>query len=198
MSPLIESILSSSKAKPEGSVLSPKEFLGKNTRAAVDQAFTRLTKAGKLIRVERGAYVAPVVGRFGSRPPSPEAVIQSIAVKKGEEVSPNGAVAANALGLTTQVPVEEVFFTSGRNRTMKLGKRTIRFRHAPRWQLSLGNRPAGMAVRALAWIGQAHGQEALVKIRQKISKEEWKVMVASWASFPEWIARLLGEAGQLG
>jgi hypothetical protein len=198
MSPLIESILSSSKAKPEGSVLSPKEFLGKNTRAAVDQAFTRLTKAGKLIRVERGAYVAPVVGRFGSRPPSPEAVIQSIAVKKGEEVSPNGAVAANALGLTTQVPVEEVFFTSGRNRTMKLGKRTIRFRHAPRWQLSLGNRPAGMAVRALAWIGQAHGQEALVKIRQKISKEEWKVMVASRASFPEWIARLLGEAGQLG
>jgi hypothetical protein len=172
--------------------------LGKNTRAAVDQAFTRLTKAGKLIRVERGAYVAPVVGRFGSRPPSPEAVIQSIAVKKGEEVSPNGAVAANALGLTTQVPVEEVFFTSGRNRTMKLGKRTIRFRHAPRWQLSLGNRPAGMAVRALAWIGQAHGQEALVKIRQKISKEEWKVMVASRASFPEWIARLLGEAGQLG
>ncbi len=85
MSPLIESILSSSKAKPEGSVLSPKEFLGKNTRAAVDQAFTRLTKAGKLIRVERGAYVAPVVGRFGSRPPSPEAVIQSIAVKKGRK-----------------------------------------------------------------------------------------------------------------
>ena len=198
MSPLIESILSSSKAMPEGSVMSPKEFLGKNTRAAVDQAFTRLTKAGKLIRVERGAYVAPVEGRFGSRPPSPEAVIQSIAVKKGEEVSPNGAVAANALGLTTQVPVEEVFFTSGRNRTMKLGKRTIRFRHAPRWQLSLGNRPAGMAVRALAWMGQAHGQEALVKIRQKISKEEWKVMVASRASFPEWIARLLGEAGQLG
>jgi hypothetical protein len=55
-----------------------------------------------------------------------------------------------------------------------------------------------MAVRALAWMGQAHGQEALVKIRQKISKEEWKVMVASRASFPEWIARLLGEAGQLG
>ncbi len=198
MSPLIEAILSSSKAMPEGSVLSPKEFLGSNTRAAVDQAFTRLTKAGKLIRVERGAYVVPVEGRFGSRSPSPESVIKSIAVKKGEEVAPNGAVAANALGLTTQVPVQEVFFTSGRNRTMKLGNRTIRFTHAPRWQLSLGNRPAGMAVRALAWIGQAHGQEALSKIHQKLSKEEWKLLVASRASFPEWIARLLGEAGHRG
>ncbi len=198
MSPLIESILSSSKAMPEGSVLSPKEFLGKNTRAAVDQAFTRLTKAGKLIRVERGAYVAPVEGRFGSRPPSPEAVIKFIAIKKGEEVSPNGAVAANALGLSTQVPVQEVFITSGRNRTLKLGKRTIRFKHAPRWQLSLGNRPAGMAIRALAWIGEAHGPEALSKIRLKLPKVEWELMVASRASFPEWIARLLGEAGHLG
>jgi hypothetical protein len=194
----MESILSSSKAMPEGSVLSPKEFLGSNTRAAVDQAFTRLTKAGKLIRVERGAYVAPVEGRFGIRPPSPEAIIKSIAVKKGEEMTSNGAVAANALGLTTQVPVQEVFLTSGRNRTMKIGKRMIRFKHTPRWQLVLGNRPAGMAVRALAWIGQAHGQEALSKIRQKLSKEEWELMVASRASFPEWIARLLGEAGQLG
>ena len=198
MSPLIETILSSSKALPEGSILSPKEFLGPNTRAAVDQAFTRLTKAGKLIRVERGAYVAPVEGRFGRRPPSPETVIKSIAVKKGEEVANNGAVAANALGLTTQVPVQEVFFTSGRNHTLKLGKRTIRFKHVPRWQLSLGNSPAGMAVRALAWIGQAHGAEAVTKIRQKLSKKEWELMVGSRASFPEWIARLLGETGRLG
>jgi hypothetical protein len=55
-----------------------------------------------------------------------------------------------------------------------------------------------MAIRALAWIGQAHGQEALSKIHQKLSKEEWKLLVASRASFPEWIARLLGEAGHRG
>ncbi len=198
MSPLFQTILNSSKALPEGSVLSPKEFLGPNTRAAVDQAFTRLTKAGKLIRVGRGTYVAPVEGRFGSRPPSPEAVIKSLAARKGENVAPNGAVAANALGLTTQVPVQEIFFTSGRNRTLRLGKRTIRFKHAPRWQLSLGDRPAGMAVRALAWVGRAQGREALAKIRRKLPKEEWELMVASRASFPEWIAGLLGEAGGLG
>lgn len=196
MSPVIQTILKSSQTRPEGSVLSPKEFLGQNSRASVDQAFTRLTKAGKLIRVSQGAYVAPVAGRFGTRPPTPETVIKSIAVRNGEEVASNGAVAANSLGLTTQVPVQEVFVTTGRSRTLRLGKRTIKFKHAPRWQLALGNRPAGMAVRALAWIGPSHAPEALTKIRQKLSKEEWKMMVESRAFFPGWIAKLLGEAEQ--
>jgi hypothetical protein len=198
MSPITQTILGSSKTRPEGSILSPKEFLGHSTRAAVDQAFTRLAKSGKLLRVGHGAYVAPISSRFGNRPPSSETVIHSIAAKKGEEIASTGAVAANTLGLTTQVPVQEIFITSGRNRTLKLGKRTILFKHAPRWQLALGNRPAGMAVRALAWIGPEHAPKALVKIRKKLSRKEWEVMVAARAFFPEWIAKLLGEAQHIG
>lgn len=194
MKPVIQTILKSSQNRPEGSVLSPKEFLGNNSRASVDQAFTRLTKAGKLIRVSQGIYVAPVESRFGVRPPTPETVIKSISIKNNEEVAVNGAVAANFLGLSTQVPVQEVYVTTGRNRTLRLGKRTIKFKHAPRWQLVLGNRPAGMAIRALAWMGPSHAPETLKKIRQKLSKEEWKLMVESRTFFPGWIAKLLGEA----
>lgn len=196
MSPVIQSILKSSRERPEGSVISPKEFLGRNNRASVDQAFTRLTKAGKLIRVSQGTYVAPVKGRFGSHPPALESVIKSIAIKNGEEVAATGAVAANSLGLTTQVPVQEVFVTTGRSRVLKLGKRTIKFKHAPRWQLALGNRPAGMAVRAMAWVGPSHASESLAKIRQRLPKEEWKTMIESRAFFPGWMAKLLGEAEQ--
>ena len=90
MNSVTQAILRSTQARPEGSVLSPKEFLGHNTRAAVNQAFTRLTRAGKLIRVSRGTYVAPISGRFGTRPPTLETVIKSIAARKGEEVVTNG------------------------------------------------------------------------------------------------------------
>jgi hypothetical protein len=55
--------------------------------------------------------------------------------------------------LTTQVPVRSVYLTSGRSRKMHLGKQVVELRHAPRWQLALANRPAGEAVRALAWLG---------------------------------------------
>jgi hypothetical protein len=60
-------------------VLSPKEFLHLESRAAVDQVFTRLVEAGKLLRVARGTYVAPVSSRFGTRPPAPEKVIKALA-----------------------------------------------------------------------------------------------------------------------
>ena len=119
MSQISEAIQSAARALPEGGLLSPKEFLHLGSRAAVDQALTRLTREGQLLRVGRGTYSLPVQGRFGSRPPSTEAVVQAIASVSGETIVPNGAAEANALGLTTQVQTREVFITSGRSRTLQ-------------------------------------------------------------------------------
>ena len=118
MSHLAETILSSARALPEGGLLSPKEFLRLASRAAVDQTLTRLTRQGKLLRIARGAYALPVARRFGDRPPSTTAVVQSIESASGEVVVANGAAEANALGLSTQVPTREVFLTSGRARSI--------------------------------------------------------------------------------
>ena len=78
MNHLPESILSAAQAQPEGSLLSARAFLHLASRAAVNQALTRLTRKGKLMRVARGIYVAPVFSRFGARPPSTDAVIKAI------------------------------------------------------------------------------------------------------------------------
>ena len=157
MSKITQSILSASSTLPEGGLLSPKEFLHLGSRAAVDQAFTRLARDGHLLRVGRGVYAAPVQGRFGSRPPSTEALVRAIEAVSGEIVVPNGASEANALGLTTQVPTREVFITSGRSRTLQLGNRSVELKHGNRLQLLLGRRPAGMAIRALSWLGPDQG-----------------------------------------
>lgn len=150
MSQISEAIQSAARALPEGGLLSPKEFLHLGGRAAVDQALARLARAGQLLRVGRGRYGLPVQGRFGSRPPSTEAVIQAIESVSGETIAPNGAAEANALGLTSQVQTCEVFITSGRSRTLQLGNRTVELKHGNRLQLLLGRRPAGMAIRALS------------------------------------------------
>ena len=99
------------------------------TRAAVDQALSRLAKEGCVLRVARGSYVLPVVGRFGSRSPSTETVVAAIEAQSGETIVASGATCANAMGLTTQVPTREVFITSGRSRTIKLGARSIELKH---------------------------------------------------------------------
>lgn len=194
MSAIMNAIEQQARTLAEGGILSPKEFLHLGSRAAVDQSFTRLVKAGKLIRVGRGTYVAPVVSKFGQRAPAPERVVASLAEKKGEAISPSGATAANAFGLTTQVPVREVFLTSGRSRRVRLGSREVEVRHAPRWQFVLGTSPAGRAVHALAWLGQPHARAAATKLRLQLPREEWQKLLKVRATLPSWMALAISEA----
>ena len=194
MSHLTEAILSAAQALPEGGLLSPKEFLHLASRAAVDQALARLTREGKLLRVGRGAYALPVASRFGARPPSTESVVAAIESAGGETIVANGAAEANALGLTTQVPAREVLLTSGRTRKLRLGNRTVELQHSSRWQLALGKRPAGRAIRALSWLGQERAQAALELLSSRLPAAEWEAMRAARATLPSWMARAISEA----
>lgn len=193
MTTLPESILLHAQSLSEGGVLSPKEFLHLGGRAAVDQALSRLTKDGKLLRVSRGTYVAPVSSRFGTRAPAPERVVEALAAQSGEVVTPHGASAANALGLTQQVPIREVYLTSGRTRKLKLGRSEVMVKHVPRWMLALGTGPAGAAVRALAWMGPTHIGESLAILHRTLPASEWRALASARAALPSWMARAIGE-----
>src|SRR5271163_3043587 len=96
--------------------------------------------------------------------------------------------------LTTQVPIRSVYLTSGRSRTMNLGKQVIELRHAPRWQLTLANRPAGEAVRALAWLGPEKAEEALKTLKRKMPAGAFGELVAAAPQLPTWLARSVGKA----
>ena len=56
-------------------------------------------------------------------------------------------------GLTWQVPVRAIVLTSGPSRKLRLGLQEVDFKHDAPWQLLMGKRPAGMGIRALAWLG---------------------------------------------
>ena len=193
MSHLVQSIVAAAQALPEGGLVSPKEFLHLASRAAVDQALKRLTREEKLLRVGRGVYALPVQGRFGTRPPSAHTVVDAIAAASGEVVVPSGATEANALGLTTQVPVRQVFLTSGPSRTLRLGQQSLEFKHGAPWQLLMGNRPAGMAIRALGWLGQDQAASALQTLHSRLPATEWDAMRAVRAAMPSWMARAVSE-----
>lgn len=198
MTTLPQNILLQAQLLPEGGVLSPKEFLHLGSRAAVDQAFCRLARNGKLLRAARGTYVVPVSSRFGTRAPAPEKVVQALAAQTGDMVTPHGANAANSLGLTQQVPVREVYLTSGRSRELKLGRSKITIKHAPRWMLALGEGKAGAAVRALAWMGPAHVKASLSALRHTLAPTEWRTLAAARASLPSWMAQAISEETSRG
>ena len=148
----------------EGTPLCPSALLHLGSRAAIDQALSRLARGGQLIRVCQGIYVRPIQTRFGPRPPAVEKVIMSLSELWGETIVPCGGAAANALGLTTQVPVRPVYLTSGTNRKLRLGELTVELRHAPRWQLAAPHRPAGDVVRALSWLSPDEVESGLQEL----------------------------------
>lgn len=194
MQRLTEQILAYAEPLAEGTPLAAKSLLHLGSRAGVDQALSRLAERGQLIRAGRGVYLRPVASRFGARTPSVERAVEALAVQRGEVIVPNGAAEANALGLTTQVPVRSVYLTSGRSRTMTLGKQLVELRHAPRWQLALADRPAGRAVRALAWLGPEGAESALRMLKRKLPPAAFGELVAAAPQFPTWLARSVGKA----
>jgi len=189
-----EEILSYAKGLPEGTSVAAKSLLHLGSRAAVDQTLSRLTERGQLIRAGRGVYLLPIASRFGARSPSVEQAVKALASQRGETIVPSGAAAANTLGLTTQVPVRSVYLTSGRSRKMNLGKQVVELRHAPRWQLAMAHRPAGEALRALAWLGPEKADVALQTLKRKLPPGAFSELVAVAPQLPTWLARSVGKA----
>lgn len=189
-----EQILALASQKPEGSPLLAKELLHLGSRVAVDQSLSRLARSGELLRVGRGLYVRPIKSRFGAYAPPAETVVQQVARVRGETVASHGAAAANALGLTTQVPVKVVYLTSGPSRRLKLGAQLVELKHAPPWQLAKAGQPAGDAVRALAWLGPSHAEEALRTLKSRLPPRVLSEIAESRAALPEWLARSVGIA----
>lgn len=189
MQRLTQAILEHVAGLPEGAAVSAKALLHLGSRAAVDQSLSRLVRRGQLIRAGRGLYVRPVESRFGKRPPSVEHVVRALAASTDEVIASHGAAAANALGLTTQVPVREVYLTSGPSRRLKLGAKSVELRHAPKWQLTLAGRPSGEAIRALAWLGEAHAPAALKTLSRRLSTEALAEIIRARPRLPTWLAQ---------
>ena len=188
MASLPSQIMSHAADSSEGTLLCPRALLHLGGRAAVDQALSRLARKGELMRIYQGVYVRPVQTRFGPRPPALEIVLASLSALWGETIVPCGGMAANALGLTTQVPIRSVYLTSGPNRKLRLGELVVELRHAPRWQMTAPHRPAGEAVRALAWLGPKEVVAGLGAIGRKLSAEDIRELAASRAVMPAWMA----------
>jgi hypothetical protein len=193
MSLIISHIRNSAAKLPEGGLLSPKDFLHLGSRAAIDQSFSRLARSGELVRIGHGLYTVKIMSRFGERFPSTGKVLEALAGKTGETIVPQEAIAANLLGLSTQIPMQEFFLTSGRSRKLIFGKQIVILRRAPRWMLLLGHRQGGVLIRALAWLGAENAWQKAPELARKIPPAELEAIAAVRSELPDWMARTVGK-----
>lgn len=179
-------------------LLTASELLHLGTRAAVDQALSRLTRRGELVRVSRGLYARPVQGRFGQVLPPTTKVAEAVAKRLGEPLVRHGAAAANRLGLTTQVPVREVYLTSGATQQIRVGRQRLELRHAPSWQLIFPRSAAGELLRAMAWLGPVQAQRAAEQIRAVVPRAELEQLLEVRSVLPTWMAQQVSTLAHAG
>ncbi|MFD9902259.1 DUF6088 family protein [Mesorhizobium sp. NPDC059025] len=176
------------RASGRGSVFTPTDFLAVAARAAVDQALSRLVKGGQLRRLARGLYDFPKLHpKLGPLSPAPDDVAQALARETGSQVQIAGARAANALGLSTQVPAQSTYLTDGPSRRVVLGKRVVDLRHASPKHLIAPGSPAGTVVQALRHVGPVRAADVAQVAARRLSANDKKKLASTAIQAPAWM-----------
>lgn len=135
-------------------VWTPADFSDLGNREVVDKTLQRLTKTGKLRRIDRGLYDSPRINGFTGEPAVPDyrAVIEAVMRRDKARMVVDGMTAANDLGLTTAVPAKIEVMVDARLKPIRLGNQEILFKHAAPSRLYWAGRPAMRIVQALHWL----------------------------------------------
>lgn len=194
-------ILSRIRSKGKGSVHVPGDFLDLGSREAVDLALHRLLKKGTLRRLARGVYdfpeQHPVLGLLS---PSADTIAAALAGRDHTRLQPSGAYAANALGLSEQVPAKAVFLTDGPSRMVKIGQMTIQLRRTTLRNMAAAGRLSGLVIQAFRELGKEHITPARIKqLKRTLPADKRRELLKDLKLAPAWmhpIFRALAEEGQ--
>lgn len=174
----------------EGKAFSAKDFLDIASRGTIDMALGSLTRSGTIRRVRRGLYDMPKVNPAlgGKLSPDIDEAAQAIARRQRWKIMPEGAWAANLLGLSTQVPAKIIYLTDGPNNDVEIGRRSIHFKHArPKAMAGLEGKFA-LVVQALRHLGkEGIGPREIDRLRTTLTPAEKRRLVKDTRFGVDWI-----------
>jgi hypothetical protein len=173
-----------------GKAFSAKDFLDVASRTMIDVTLASLAQSGKIRRVRRGLYDMPKINPAlgGELSPDIDEAARAIARRQRWKIVPEGAWAANLLGLSTQVPAKIIYLTDGPNNEVLIGRRSIHFKHArPKAMAGLEGKFA-LVVQALRYLGKdGVGAREIETLRRTLSPTEKRRLVKDTRFGVDWI-----------
>ncbi len=196
MTSIEDKILQHIEAFPKGELFLPSDFTELGSSEAVRLSLFRLEKEGVITRVAQGIYIRPRESSLiGKLTPTAEEVAEAIAKRDKIRTTPTGSYALNALGLSTQVPMNIVLLTDGSPREIKVGKRKIKFKKTTPKNLMAKGKISRLVIQALKEIG--NGKVTAVeeqKILDVLKRENEKDLKHDIALAPVWIQKIMSKA----
>jgi len=196
MQSIDDKIIAKIKKAKGGSLFFIEDFIAFGTAKAVAKALERMVGTNEISRVARGIYsrleIDPILGPVK---PSTEAIAKAIAKRDKARIVPTGVLALNALGLSTQVPMNVVYLTDGSARKIDLGRRKIVFKKATPKNLAAIGKISSLVIQALKEIGKDKVTESEINIILKqLAKEEPYRLEHDIRLAPEWIRVIMRQA----
>ena len=188
-----EQILRKIRKAKRGSLFFPEYFSAFGSAGTVGKSLFRLVQMGELYRVATGIYVRPGKDEvLGTVLPGIEEIAEAIRKRDKARIVPTGSYALYKLGLTTQVPMNVVYYTDSTARKIKVGKQTITFKRASARNLSAIGDITKLVIQAMKTIGKDKvTEEELGKIRELLRQEKPFHLQHDLKIAPEWIRKLL-------
>jgi len=191
-------IVAAIRGRGRGAVFVPADFLEIGSREAVDVALHRLVRQGTIRRLARGVYdfpkEHPVLGPLA---PSAEDIARALAGRDRTRIQPAGAYAANALGLSEQVPAKAVFLTDGPARTVKIGPTTIQLRRTTPKNMEAAGRLSGLLIQALRELGEEHiTQQRRDHLKRTIPAAKRRELLKDLRLAPAWMHPIFRELAE--
>ena len=191
---LPDQLLTRTKSASSQRVWTTADFLDLGSRAAVDQALSRLVRQGALARPARGLFaVRRKSERLGiDLPAKLEEVVDALARRSGATVVPSGATFANQLGLSTQVPMRAIFQTTGRARRYQIGGVSVELRHVPPRRLAASSQHNLAVLSAIAHLGKANIDETtLARLRSVTERADDASLLDDARNQPAWVVAVV-------
>jgi len=153
----------------------------------------RLEEERFVRRVLRGVYDKPyfssLLNEFSS--PDLEEISRAIARNYSWKIAPTGVTSLNLLGLSTQVVSSYEYYSSGQYKNYEVGKMTIRFLHRSSKELLYLSYESALVVSAIKELGIGIDDEAVAKIRHRLSERSREVLLEESAHVTKWIYEVI-------
>jgi hypothetical protein len=149
-----------------------------------------MEKNSILRRVIRGVYDKPrystLLQEYSA--PNPNEIANALARNYSWTIAPTGNTALNLLGLSTQVPANWSYISSGPYKKYEIGKVQIDFVHRADRELSGMSSKTQLIIQAIKELGKERiGSDEIRKIRSKLSDREKDIMMKESQQTTAWV-----------
>jgi hypothetical protein len=199
MDALRRKIIDRIKAKGRGYAFTRKDFQGLAPTGSVGKALFRLLAEGMIRRLGRGLFDYPGVSKAlgGELSPDIDQVAQAIARKFRWTIMPEGALAANQLGLSQQVPAKIVYLSDGPPKKVQAGNITIRFKHARPKEMRAENYASGLVIQALRYLGKGNVDRKVIDLlRRRLPAKEKANLLRDARYGTDWILQVAQQVAE--